>query len=196
MRKCGSCGYLLLGNGDSCAQCGAPLPVVHAGIAAAAARAATPVTTVASPSQYPPAPNQPPLAASAPAAALPSFREDWQPVAVSEPVAHPPRWTRLGLIALAVAIAMLGGAGVMHFRSDPLPAGTSDFASGGGITYTSPDGTFQVQLPKEPELGQQRLNVNGMTSMLYTATANTNDYEIGGGSMVLPDSVARTEVQA
>lgn len=199
MRKCRSCGSLLLGEANACPRCGAELAVVTAGAAVAGKPPPAPWPP-APPAPPPPAPvapappswgpppswEPPPSSDSGP----PALRESWQPVAVTAPTTRPPRSTKRGIIALVVAIALAVGAGVMHFRSDPLPAGTSEFASGGGVTYTSPDGTFEVQLPKPPDLDHESLNVKGMTATLYTAIASTDDYEIGGGSMVLPDSIA------
>ena len=97
---------------------------------------------------------------------------------------------------LAVVIAIVVGAAVLHLRSDPLPPGTSAFASGGGVTYTSPDGSFQVQLPKAPEMQQEQIPVNGTSEMLYTAVASTDAYEIGGGSMALPASLSPAQASA
>ena len=200
MRKCRSCGYLLLGEGDSCTRCGAPLEVVTAGAPAPAVvpgSGRTPPAAPAPPAWGPPPPSGPPVPASGPISQpLPALREAWHPVTVTTPVARAPRSTRLGMIALAVVIALVVGVGAMHLRSDPLPAGTSAFASGGGVTYTSPDGAFQVQLPKAPELDQQPINMNGVTATLYTAIVSTDDYEIGGGSMVMPSVVAPANVSA
>ena len=43
-------------------------------------------------------------------------------------------------------------SGVMHLRSDPVPKDAEAFVAGKGVTYTSPDGSFQVQLPQQPVL--------------------------------------------
>ncbi len=211
MRKCRSCGYLLLGEGETCGRCGAPLAVVTVGAAAGPA-------TVAAPPAAPPAPPAPPApvravasipglapapapvppppgGAPVPAQPLPALRETWAPVAISAPHSEP-RSKKLGLTVLSVVIAIVVGAAVMHLRSDPLPPGTSAFASGGGVTYTSPDGAFQVQLPKAPEMQQEQIPINGTTETLYTAVAGTDDYEIGGGSMALPASVSPAQASA
>ncbi len=92
-----------------------------------------------------------------------------------------PSWPRCSRSALGLA--------ALHFRSDPLPAGTSTFASGGGVTYTAPDGGFQVLLPQTPALDQRTATVDGATATVYAAAVTTNDYVIGAVSVVLPDSV-------
>jgi hypothetical protein len=117
----------------------------------------------------------------------------WSPIAIAAPAERETRSKPLGLSILAIVVAIVLVAGVMHLRADPLPAGTSEFASGGGITYTSPDGAFQVQLPKAPEMQQEPIAVNGGTEILYTAVASTDDYEIGGGSLMLPSTLSRTD---
>src|SRR5262249_28060939 len=154
MRKCRSCGYILLGEADTCGRCGAPLAVVTAGVAAAPASAAAaepaaaaaapaapaawppvaaptsaPASAPATPSWGPPPPPGGPVSVGPAGHPLPAIRESWQPVTMPTEPARQPRSTRRGLIALAVAIALVVGAGVMHFRSDPLPKGTSAFVA-------------------------------------------------------------------
>ncbi len=82
----------------------------------------------------------------------------------------------------------------MHFRSDPLPKGTSAFASGGGVTYTSPDGGYQVQLPQTPTEDQRTATVNGITATVYAAASSTSDYEIATFSIVFANPVVSSRI--
>src|SRR5262249_34578721 len=92
-----------------------------------------------------------------------------------------------GRVALAVAIAMVVGAGVMHLRSgDPLPSGTSAFVAGHGVDFVSPDGTFQAQMPTQPEVDRKTITVNGVNSTLYIAISQSDAYEMGVASVVFP----------
>lgn len=143
MRKCVSCGSLLLGEVSVCGRCGTT-PLTASIAAPDAASAGTPAPAPG-PTQAPsygrlsiPSPAGAPAGigvapASVPTPPAPPFQETWQPVTMPEAVA-PPRATRLGLIALALAVVVVGALLVTHLRSDPLPAGTSAFVSGGGYT--------------------------------------------------------------
>ncbi len=118
-----------------------------------------------------------------------ALREAWQPVAIAPPPARPVKATRLGVAVLAIVVAVGAYLGVMHFRSDPLPVGTSDFAAGGGVTFTAADGSFQVLLPKAPEVEQRSEVVDNVTATIYAAAVSTNDYVIGAVSIDFPSSV-------
>jgi len=241
MRKCSSCGYLLLGDGEVCARCGGPVvagrPVrVPAAAAAPAGGATTPTGGTAvppanswaaatPPPAWPPAPSGPgsvpaPSVPSAqPTPAVPSYgrlsipppvsapppgnpsagaplvplRESWEPATVTAPVAkrRPKVWAQL---ALVVAIVLVAGAAVVHMHSDPLPAGTSGFVAGGGVTYDSPDGSFEVQLPQTPTTDQEAITVNNVTATLFTALSSTSDYEIGAADIAFPSVVPAARV--
>ena len=215
MRKCRSCGYLLLGEGDSCTRCGAPLPALTSGVpvTAGATSAAAPAAAPASwggPSapalprssfgrlSIPPpvGPTAPASGPEGPPSALPALREAWQPVTMPAPVGRPGP-TRLGLVALAVSVALLSGAGVSRLlHSDPLPSGTSAFVNGGGVTYTSADGAFLVQLPQSPTIDQRTITVDSVSATIYTAIASGHDYEIGAASIALPISISPDRVNA
>jgi hypothetical protein len=191
MRKCRSCGYLILGEATECARCGAPLVAVTAPGATvpAAAPAAPPAVSAAPapPAWAPPAPPGPP---AAPGGEPFAVREAWQPVTISTPApARPVQATRLGVAVLAIVVALGAFLGFTHFRSDPLPAGTSDFASGGGVTFTSPDGAFQVLLPQTPQVEQRSQVVDNVTATLFIAATSTNDYVLGAMSIEFPSSV-------
>jgi hypothetical protein len=108
----------------------------------------------------------------------------------------PPRATRLGVIALVMALAFAAGFGVMHLRSDPLPAGTSAFVDGKGVTYTSTDQSFQVLLPQAPTLDTSTVTLNSMTATIFAATTEGNGYQIAVASIEFPDRLTSAQVQA
>jgi hypothetical protein len=191
MRKCRSCGYLILGEATECGRCGAPLVAVTAPIAAGPP-AMVPAAPAAAPPAWLPPPPPPPLASSGVPASDQFAREAWPQVAIAPPTARPVRATRLGVAVLAIVVGVGAFLGVSHFRSDPLPAGTSEFASGGGVTFTSADGAFQVLLPQAPEVVQRSEVVDNVTATIYAAAASTNDYVIAAVSIVFPGS-ARPE---
>jgi hypothetical protein len=201
MRRCSSCRSLLLGDLDSCPRCNAPLRVaVGVAPAAAPAPAAFAAPTVAAPTPaWPPAPAAP----SAPSAPAPYGR-----LSIPTPGAFTPAqqyvvetpaktatlrkpWAR---VALAVAVVLVVGAAIMHLRSDPLPAGTTAFVSGDGVTYTSPDGAFQVQLPQQPEVQHHMLTINGVNAPLYLGIVQTHSYAIGVASLVSPVPFNRSRI--
>jgi hypothetical protein len=140
-------------------------------------RLSIPSPVASAPLGAPPAP--------APSTTPPAY-EAWQPYVTETPAAtaagHKP-WAR---VALAVVIVLVVGAAIMHLRSDPLPAGTSDFVAGKGVTYTSPDGAFQVQLPQQPQVIQQTFTLNGVSAPLYIGVNQSNSYVIEVASIVSP----------
>jgi hypothetical protein len=189
MRKCGSCGYLLLGEADTCGRCGAPLAVVLAG-------AGTRAPTAAVPAAAPPAASPPPTWAPPPPPGepAPALREPWELVNVVAPRSRSPRATRLGIVAVAIVVALAVGLGAMHFRSDPLPAGTSAFVAGNGVTYTSADGAFQVQLPTAPAVEQSATVLNGMPATISAAATTSANYVISATSIDFTSSLAAAQV--
>jgi len=170
----------------------APAPPVPAASAPSAPAGAAPIVPsygrLSIPPPVPAAPIGTTPGTAAPGAA-PPLREVWQPVVIESPAKAAPRRKPWAVTALGVVIALVVGAGVMHLRSDPLPAGTSAFVAGRGVTYTSPDGAFQAELPKQPEMDHQTLNVNGVHAQLYIALAQSDSYEMGVASVVLPVAV-------
>lgn len=178
MRKCTGCGYLLLGEGETCGRCGAALT-------------SAPATVAAAPAGPPSGPAWAPPPVPVP---VPALRESWQPVNVVEPVPTKPRATRLGIVVVAVVVALGVGLAVPHFRSDPLPAGTSAFVSGQGSTYTAPDGGFQVLLPKDPGLDQRTATVNGELVQVNTAAVGDANYSIAAASVVFPSALQANRV--
>ena len=180
MRKCPSCGYLLLGDGDSCTHCGAALQAVSA----AAPPVAVPVATA--PAWAPPPPPPPPA---------PPLTESWQPTIVTPPSA-PPRSTRLGIAVLAVVVAVAAVLGVMHFHSDPLPQGTSAFVAGNGVSYTAPDGAYQIQLPQTPVVGSTTMTLDSQYATAYSAIVSGHDYEAVAVSVELPNTITSDRVDA
>ncbi len=206
MRKCPACGYLLFGDGESCTHCGAELQVVTAGAPPAAV--APPAAAAPPASPTPPAPTAPgspaftlpppPVwaAPAPPAPSVPPLSESWQPATIVTAPPAPPRSTRLGIAALAAAIAVAAVLGVIHFHSDPLPAGTSAFVAGNGITYTAPDGAFQVQLPQAPLVQTTTLTLDSQPATAYVALVSGHDYEAIALSVQLPSVITSDRVDA
>jgi hypothetical protein len=166
----------------------APAPAATPPRAPSYGRLSIPSPVAAAPLGAAPAPVTPTPTAPAP------VYDAWQPYVVEAPaktaIHHNP-WAR---VALAVAIVLVAGAAIMHLRSDPLPAGTSAFVAGEGVTYTSPDGAFQVQLPQQPQVQHQMLNVNGVRAPLYIGFVQANSYVIGVASIVSPVRFDRSRI--
>ncbi|MCU1467274.1 MAG: hypothetical protein JWM72_3202, partial [Actinomycetia bacterium] len=110
--------------------------------------------------------------------------------------ARPPRATRLGVVALVVAVAFAAGFGAMHLHSDPLPAGTSAFVAGKGVMYTSPDGSFQVQLPQSPVLDTRAITLDAMTATIFTAETEGGGYDVAVASIAFPDRLSSAQMQS
>jgi hypothetical protein len=199
MLKCRQCRSLLLGDVESCPRCGAPVPVA-VGVApeATASPGAPPAFAAPRAPSYGRLSIPSPVAAapvaatvgSTPATTQPAY-DTWQPDVTDTPVkvtiAHKP-WAR---VALAVAIVLVVGAAILHLRSDPLPAGTSDYVAGKGVTYTSPDGAFQVQLPQQPQVTEQTFSLNGVNVPLYMGVVESNSYVIDVASIMSPPALGK-----
>jgi hypothetical protein len=207
MRKCGACGYLLFGDGDTCTHCGAVLAAVPAGAAAFGSPPAAPPVPPPAP-RFPAAP--PPPVAPAPA---PRQFGGPPPSAAPTPPAGAPVWhaappltvtpapassTRVGRIAVAVVILLViaGIGGAILQRSKSVPPGTSAFIDGHGIDYTSADRTYSAQLPQQPKVAQQAVNVGGYTGTMSLSLVQTNDYELGTASLPLPIEVPAARLNA
>ena len=193
------CGYLVLGEGEVCKHCGALLPRVSA------------LVTIGGPPPPAPAPPYAPaparVMAPAPEAPLPpsaSFsapppmgRDPWDPpspVPVKTSRSNTPR----ALIAfIAVTSMVLGWVGMgQFFEHDKLPAGTKAFVAGHGVSFSSPDHTFDAQFPSQPKLIQKQFSVASSAVTLNLAQAQTDDYEVVAASMVVPVSMPDSEVDA
>jgi hypothetical protein len=146
------------------------------------------------PSPIGPAPASAPAPSGPAPAPAPPAHDAWQPYVVDTPVktaaGHKP-WAR---VALAVVVVIVVAAAIMHLRADPLPAGTSDYVAGKGVTYTSPDGAFQVLLPQQPQMQHEMLSINGVNAPLYMGIVQTNSYVIGVASIVSPVPFKRSGV--
>jgi hypothetical protein len=178
MRKCPDCGYLVFGDGDACKHCGAPLP---APVAAA----------VGVPPVLPPFTRD-----GAPASPPPVTREYWTP---PDPVAPPPAASNKSpraLVAIICVVAMaLGWVTIGNLlNKDSLPSGTSDFVSGHGVAYSSPDHTFDARFPKAPTVERRPLSTPTASVTINLAQVQTDDYELVAASMVLPVSVPSAQV--
>jgi hypothetical protein len=203
MRKCPACGYLLFGEGDACKHCGAAVPHMVAAVVGASATPAAP-------------PPPPPTAAPPPPVALPLVpapaappspgraavaRDDfWTPPLSFDPPAatKPTRTSPRVMLALVCLVSMaLGWIAFDHtMGGDPLPAGTSAFVSGQGVSYSSPDHTFDAQFPTAPTTEQRLISVSSASATLDLAQVQTDDYEIVAASMVLPGTVPADRVAA
>jgi hypothetical protein len=211
MRQCDGCGYLLLGDGDTCNRCGAALPALSAA-ATAATPTATPTAMPARPTAVPPPgparrptpPPPPPLPRPVrpgppiPDMGLPNAPawDRWAPPAPTTPARTKNR-SSVGLVLVVVLVsATLGFVGYTRFVAQPerVPEGTSDFAAGRGVTYTARDGSFSVQLPAQPRVETAPLTVNGMTATIFAASVTGADYELGAASITLPVSIDGNEV--
>jgi hypothetical protein len=188
MRKCGSCGYLLLGDGDSCSHCGAPVAQLAGAVPAAAPSAPTPPPRFAPP---PPLPRATvPGLADAPSAPLPQFLSpgrEWQPLGPSTPPRRAKRSkARIVMLAVVLALGLSIYGAVLHPGSNALPSGTSAFAKGDGVDYQSPDGSYMAQFPKTPVQSHDVEQLQGFTTTVNTASVETDDYEMATGSIALP----------
>jgi hypothetical protein len=198
MRKCAACGYLLLGDGDTCRHCGAALSRVPAGVApTVAVDSGPPPSRYAGPAARfapPPAgaPAVPPPGSAAPGATLPGATPPeamppspgyWQPPVVTAP----PKKSRLGALALVVVVALFASAGYGLLRSrSALPDGTKDFVGGRGVVYVAADGSYTAQFPQAPLEDQQQLAVGNLTATVSFALVSTDDYEMGTASFAMP----------
>jgi hypothetical protein len=205
MRKCDACGYLLLGDGDSCNHCGAPLPGVTVAAPAVPGASAAPPPAPTWPASAPPAaaPPQPSRGAApawtprlAPPPPPPSGppREVWQ----TEPVittAPPSKKRHRGKIALVLVVAVLGAfiAYGAYARNQP-PPGTADFVGGHGVDFTAADGSYTAQFPKDPLVETNPVTIQGAQLVFTSASVQTDDYEMMTASMALPASIPADKV--
>lgn len=197
MRKCQTCGYLVLGDGDECKHCGAPLPRAVASPVAAPAlvpSAAPPAVPMAVPPVLPSfARAEPPGAARPPP--TPVERDYWTPPTSSAPPT-PARRSPRALLALIVIVSMALGWVAVEHRHDPLPPGTSAFVAGQGVAYSSPDHTFDARFPATPTVESRVIPLSTSSATVNLAQSQTNDYEILAASMVLPQPVPADRLEA
>jgi hypothetical protein len=196
MRKCVSCGYLVLGDADACKHCGAILPAVVT--APLAAPVLVPVGAPAAPA-VPPVPppfTRPPVGAPVDALPPPPLGDDYWSAAPPVPVGPAPRRRSRSraLLGLVVVSMLLGWVAYGHLRNS-LPPGTSDFVAGHGVAYSSPDHTFDAQFPSAPTLQHQVIPVASTAVTINLAQSQTDDYEVVAASMVLPVAVPAGQVQ-
>ena len=70
----------------------------------------------------------------------------------------------------------------------------SAFASGHGVTYTSSDNSYTVQLPERPTVEDTPVSVGTTTMNVSSALVSKSDYELGTASMELPVKVPADRV--
>lgn len=176
------CGYLVLGDGEICNNCGCLLPRISA------------LVTIGAP---PAAPRTPAPSSASFSGLLPVERGSWDapsPVPAKAARSNTPRAV---LAFIAIASMALGWVAVDRvFQHDKLPAGTSSFVAGHGIPFSSPDHTFDAEFPVRPKLIQKRFSVASVVATLNLAQAQTDDYEVVAASMVLPIRVPDSDVDA
>ncbi len=207
MRKCPECGYLLLGDGETCKHCGAAIPV---GAAAAVNVAPPPPAPAPGASTEPDVPRlwRPSPTATRPptpvwAAPPPPPSPDgppptafWRPVEIAAPA--PPKTPsiakRVLVIAVGVLAAVCGAAAVRAVFGNGLPPGTSSFVDGHGIDYMAPDHSYMARFPVVPVERQQPITVGQFSANLNSALVEKDDYEIGTASMQLPIAVPADKV--
>jgi len=196
MRKCDACGYLLFGDTGNCKHCGAvlaapvPAALVTTGVPAGVPVSGPPPIAAAAPPRLLPAP---PLPIPAGLGRSPAERDYWSPA--RGPVAtrpkNGPKGTRGVLLTLIVIVSMaFGWVSVERaLHGDSLPAGTNDFVAGRGVSYSSPDRTFDARFPSQPTVERKQLPVATSSATTNMAQVQTGDYEIVAASMVLPISI-------
>jgi hypothetical protein len=103
-------------------------------------------------------------------------------------IAPAPRKSSRSLVAIICVIAMaLGWVGVEHqIHSNSLPPGTSAFVAGRGVSYSSPDHTFDARFPATPTVESRVIPLSMHSATIHMAELQTDDYEIVAASMVLP----------
>ena len=184
MRKCQICGYLVLGEGETCKHCGALLPRMSALVASGAPPPAAAPAPVGAPASSTSFSRRPPVE-----------RDSWDapsPVPVKPARSNTPR---VVIAFIAIASMALGWVAVgQFFQADNLPAGTSAFVAGHGVPYSSPDHTFDAQFPSQPKLVQKQFSIASTGATLNLAQAQTDDYEVVAASMVVPVRVPDSEV--
>src|SRR5438105_203502 len=188
MRKCASCGYLLLADGDTCRQCGAalsaPAPVEAEALVGAPSRApaAAPLWTPRTlPSVAPPTPLRP-----SPLPPVPTGTPWQPPVTIIEPSRGRTRSTPRAVIVLAVIVLVIGALGFAKLRAQSLPPGTSAFVSGQGVEYSPADNAYTVRFPSTPTETSQPFSAGSASGMLEAANVSTDDYEMGAANISVP----------
>jgi len=212
MRKCDACGYLLLGDGDCCNHCGAPLPTASVG-AGVAPPAVAPPAAAGPPPPAPVAPTAPapspvwqsgaptsPLGGIAPPAPPPPPsgppRDVWSAIPQPTIRVSPPRRKRIGVTIGAGIVAVL--AAVLAYGAyarNQAPPDTSSYVDGhGGIDYDAPDGSYAAQFPQQPVVDTKPITVGSVQMMITTASVETDNYEMVTASIALPVAIPAAQV--
>lgn len=192
---------MLFGEGDTCKHCGAALAATPVRVGATSPSAAPPAA--AAPSALGPTPPALPRVSGpftppvppAPAASAHVPREFWTPETTTAPSGPRPR-SQTGIVVALVTLFVLAsliGYG-LYRRATALPPGTSAFVAGHGQTFDSPDGTFSVQFPSNPEVDDTPVQAAGLTIPTIIATSEGAGYQIMVSSAVFPVNIPRDEV--
>jgi hypothetical protein len=194
MRKCPDCGYLVFGDGAACKHCGEPLPpgAFQANPAPALVASGAPPAPLMS---VPPVPPPDARGGTPVAPPVPAMEQTyWN--APAPIIAPPARKSPRSLVAVVCVIAMaLGWVAVEHqMHSNSLPTGTSEFVAGRGVSYASPDHTFDARFPATPTVESRVIPLSTHSATIHMAQLQTNDYEIVAASMVLPVALPAGQV--
>ncbi len=101
------------------------------------------------------------------------------------------------LAFVVIASMALGWVAMGQFlKHDKVPADAKDFVAGHGVSFSSPDHTFDAQFPSQPTLIQKQFSVVSSMTTLNLAQAQTADYEVVVASMVVPVRIPDSEVDA
>jgi hypothetical protein len=207
MRKCGECGYLILGELDRCNHCGAALaaPAGAASVTPPAA-ATTPVSTSAAPPRFaapPPSPawsNAPaaPATPATPPTTMPGMYAPTQWAPAPNPVIQTQSRSgaspRAAIAVMMVVLLACGGIGYTFLaHRNALPSGTSSFVAGKGVVYSPADHAYTAQFPAQPKVDSQSNTVGGVNLTMHMALDANDDYEIGVGEMPLPGGISRAQ---
>ena len=66
--------------------------------------------------------------------------------------------------------------------------------AGHGVSFSSPDHTFDARFPIDADLHRQVITVSSASATLNLAQAQTDDYEVVAASMVIPFSLPAGQV--
>src|SRR5262249_41296557 len=113
-------------------------------------------------------------------------------VAAAPPKRSTPLGAVVGAIIVVLIVVVVGYSYVAN--RDAVPSGTSAFVNGHGVPFSAADGTFSVEMPPQPTADQRPISVNGLSANLTAATVETDSYEMGAASFVLPAPIPQNAV--
>jgi hypothetical protein len=96
------------------------------------------------------------------------------------------------ILVMFLACAAVGYTVLTHRNA--LPAGTSDFVAGKGVTYTPDDGAYTAQFPEQPETDSTSRQVGTISLTVNIAMVSKDSYELGVGELELPTVVPDSKI--